>query len=114
MISPKKLIQMAKKWQKLAASKRKRISIPRTTGVADAESCSTSSVAQKGTFFHGVFSLFDTKRCSKRRRKGIADVLSYRSMFIIFVHPSRAKQSTISNLQLLKQITDFPFCNTML
>ncbi|KAJ4715907.1 Auxin-responsive protein [Melia azedarach] len=50
MISPKKLIKMAKKWQKLAASKRKRISMPRTTGVADAESCSTSPVAEKGHF----------------------------------------------------------------
>ena len=50
MISPKKLIKMAKKWQKLAASKRKRISLPRTTGVVDSESCTTSSVAKKGHF----------------------------------------------------------------
>ncbi|KAJ4715912.1 Auxin-responsive protein [Melia azedarach] len=51
MITPKKIIKMAKKWQKLAASKRKRISFPRTTtGAFDAESCSTSSTAGKGHF----------------------------------------------------------------
>ncbi|KAJ4715909.1 Auxin-responsive protein [Melia azedarach] len=50
MISPKKLIKMSEKWQKLAASKLKRISFPRTTGVPDAESCSTSPVAEKGHF----------------------------------------------------------------
>ncbi|KAJ0086996.1 hypothetical protein Patl1_06841 [Pistacia atlantica] len=41
---------MAKKWQKVAASKRKRISLPKATGVVDSESCSTSSVAEKGHF----------------------------------------------------------------
>ncbi|XP_044509693.1 auxin-responsive protein SAUR64-like [Mangifera indica] len=50
MISPKKLIKLAKKWQKLAASKRKRISLPTTTGVVEAESCSASSMAEKGHF----------------------------------------------------------------
>ncbi|XP_031280121.1 auxin-responsive protein SAUR67-like [Pistacia vera] len=50
MISLKKLIKLAKKWQKLAASKRKRISLLRTTGVVEAESCSTSSMAEKGHF----------------------------------------------------------------
>ncbi|CBI37777.3 unnamed protein product, partial [Vitis vinifera] len=30
MINPKKLIKMARKWQKIAAMKRKRISLPRT------------------------------------------------------------------------------------
>ncbi|XP_044490617.1 auxin-responsive protein SAUR64-like [Mangifera indica] len=50
MISLKKLVKLAKKWQKLAASKQKRISLPKTTGVAEAESCSTSSVAEKGHF----------------------------------------------------------------
>lgn len=49
MITPKKLIKMAKKWQKLAASKQKRISFP-TTGPVDAESCRTSSVCEKGHF----------------------------------------------------------------
>ncbi|KAJ0086705.1 hypothetical protein Patl1_06818 [Pistacia atlantica] len=53
MISPKKLIKFAKKWQKLVANKRKRISLPRTTGVVEAESCSTSSMAEKGHF--GVY-----------------------------------------------------------
>ncbi|XP_044508106.1 auxin-responsive protein SAUR68-like [Mangifera indica] len=50
MISPKKLIKLAKKWQKLAASKRKRISLPKTTGAVEAESCSTSSMPEKGHF----------------------------------------------------------------
>ncbi|KAL9415551.1 hypothetical protein AB3S75_043777 [Citrus x aurantiifolia] len=51
MITPKKLMKLAKKWQKLAVSKRLRISLPRpTAGAADAESCSTSSTAEKGHF----------------------------------------------------------------
>lgn len=51
MITPKKLMKLAKKWQKLAASKRLRIPLPRpTAGAADAESCSTSSTAEKGHF----------------------------------------------------------------
>ncbi|KAK9287348.1 hypothetical protein L1049_015763 [Liquidambar formosana] len=45
MINPKKLIKMARKWQKLAAIRRKRISLPKT-----AESCNTSSMADKGQF----------------------------------------------------------------
>lgn len=51
MISPKKLMKLTKKWQKLAASRRLRISLPiTTTGAADAESCSTSSTAENGHF----------------------------------------------------------------
>ncbi|KAK3231310.1 hypothetical protein Dsin_003191 [Dipteronia sinensis] len=52
MISPKKLIRMAKKWQKLAARNRKRISFPRANGAVEGESCSTtsSSMAEKGHF----------------------------------------------------------------
>ncbi|CBI37771.3 unnamed protein product, partial [Vitis vinifera] len=45
MISPKKLIRMARKWQKMAALGRKRISLQRI----NKESCSTS-VANKGHF----------------------------------------------------------------
>ncbi|KAJ0086994.1 hypothetical protein Patl1_06843 [Pistacia atlantica] len=41
---------MAKKWQKVAGIKRKRISLPKATGVVDSESCSTSSVVEKGHF----------------------------------------------------------------
>ena len=41
---------MARKWQKMAAMKRKRISLPRTNEVLDADSCSTSAVAEKGHF----------------------------------------------------------------
>ncbi|RVW48237.1 Auxin-responsive protein SAUR65 [Vitis vinifera] len=50
MINPKKLIKMARKWQKMAAMRRKRISLPRTDEVLDADRCSTSSVADKGHF----------------------------------------------------------------
>ncbi|KAG5574344.1 hypothetical protein H5410_054478 [Solanum commersonii] len=50
MISTKKLIKMARKWQKFAAMQRKRISFPRN--VSDADSCSTSSssTVEKGHF----------------------------------------------------------------
>ncbi|XP_031285310.1 auxin-responsive protein SAUR67-like [Pistacia vera] len=41
---------MAKKWQKVAAIKRRRISLPKATGVVDSESCRTSSVVEKGHF----------------------------------------------------------------
>ncbi|XP_060186241.1 auxin-responsive protein SAUR68-like [Lycium barbarum] len=49
MISAKKLIKMARKWQKFAAKQRKRISFPRSN--YNAESYSTSSpVVDKGYF----------------------------------------------------------------
>ncbi|XP_009615363.2 auxin-responsive protein SAUR68-like [Nicotiana tomentosiformis] len=50
MISAKKFIKMARRWQKFAAKQRKRISFPRNG--SDAESCSTSSssIAEKGHF----------------------------------------------------------------
>ncbi|CBI37774.3 unnamed protein product, partial [Vitis vinifera] len=44
MINPKKLIKMARKWQKIAAMKRKRITLPRTDEILDAD------VANKGHF----------------------------------------------------------------
>ena len=50
MICPKKLIRMARKWQKMAALGRKRISLQRINEGVDEESCSTSSVADKGHF----------------------------------------------------------------
>ena len=46
MISAKKLIKLAKKWQKLAALRRKRIALPQM----DRSSCSTSEMADKGHF----------------------------------------------------------------
>ncbi|XP_004248710.1 auxin-responsive protein SAUR68 [Solanum lycopersicum] len=50
MISAKKLIKMARKWQKFAAKQRKRISFPRSN-YYDAESCSTSSsIVDRGHF----------------------------------------------------------------
>ncbi|EEF38083.1 auxin-responsive protein SAUR63 [Ricinus communis] len=50
MISAKKLLILARKWQKLAVLKRKRISIPRIVGSPDAECCSTSNTVEKGHF----------------------------------------------------------------
>ncbi|XP_050210598.1 auxin-responsive protein SAUR68-like [Mercurialis annua] len=49
MINSKKLLKFAKKWQKLTAIRRKRITSPQTTD--SASSCSTSSSkAEKGHF----------------------------------------------------------------
>nr|GMC80563.1 auxin-responsive protein SAUR68-like [Ipomoea batatas] len=48
MISSKKLIKLAKRWQKFAAIRRKRISFPSLYD--DADSCSTSSAVNKGHF----------------------------------------------------------------
>ncbi|XWS67668.1 hypothetical protein CRYUN_Cryun04dG0025700 [Craigia yunnanensis] len=50
MISAKKLIKLARKWQNLVAIKRKRITFSRTSGDVDTNSCSTSSVVEKGHF----------------------------------------------------------------
>ncbi|KAA8546156.1 hypothetical protein F0562_020950 [Nyssa sinensis] len=52
MISPKKIIKMARKWQRMAAIRRKRISLPAGTNkdVDTGSSCSSSSVAYKGHF----------------------------------------------------------------
>ncbi|KAK6946514.1 Small auxin-up RNA [Dillenia turbinata] len=49
MINPKRLIELARKWQKRAASAGKRISLPRRN-VIDADDSSTSSEACKGHF----------------------------------------------------------------
>nr|XP_018623926.2 auxin-responsive protein SAUR68-like [Nicotiana tomentosiformis] len=50
MISVKKLIKLARKWQNFAAKQRKRISFPRSNYL-DAESCSTpTSIVGKGYF----------------------------------------------------------------
>ncbi|KAK2637439.1 hypothetical protein Ddye_032231 [Dipteronia dyeriana] len=50
MINPKKLIKMARKWQRVAALRRKRISLPKVD---------TSAVADKGNF---VFYTTDGRR----------------------------------------------------
>ncbi|XVE93951.1 hypothetical protein REPUB_Repub01dG0238300 [Reevesia pubescens] len=50
MICAKKLIKLARKWKKLAAIRRKRITFSRTSDVVDTNSCSTSSVVEKGHF----------------------------------------------------------------
>ncbi|XVE93949.1 hypothetical protein REPUB_Repub01dG0238100 [Reevesia pubescens] len=50
MISTKKIIKLARKWQKLAAIKRKRIIFSRTSEDVDTNSCSTSTMVEKGHF----------------------------------------------------------------
>ncbi|KAK8625251.1 hypothetical protein V6N13_090126 [Hibiscus sabdariffa] len=50
MITAKKLIKLAKRWQKMASIRRKRITLPKTTADAETNSCSTSSVVDKGHF----------------------------------------------------------------
>ncbi|XWS40254.1 hypothetical protein CRYUN_Cryun18bG0124700 [Craigia yunnanensis] len=50
MIRAKKLIKLARKWQKLAAIKRKKITLPMMSLDVDANDCSTSSIIEKGHF----------------------------------------------------------------
>ncbi|KAK4724452.1 hypothetical protein R3W88_027231 [Solanum pinnatisectum] len=50
MLSAKKLIKMARRWQKFAAKQRKRISFPRNGSNADGCSTSSSSTVEKGHF----------------------------------------------------------------
>ncbi|KAH0714038.1 hypothetical protein KY290_006904 [Solanum tuberosum] len=50
MISTKKLIKMARKWQKFAAMQRKRILFPRNDSDEDSCSTSSSSIIEKGHF----------------------------------------------------------------
>ncbi|XP_060186013.1 auxin-responsive protein SAUR68-like [Lycium barbarum] len=50
MLSTKKLIKMARRWQKFVAKQRKRISFPRSGSDADSCSTSSSSIVEKGHF----------------------------------------------------------------
>ncbi|KAJ6954012.1 hypothetical protein NC652_005672 [Populus alba x Populus x berolinensis] len=51
MITPRKLIKIARKWQKLPATRRKGMSFPRSFGYGDAVVCSSRpSMAEKGHF----------------------------------------------------------------
>ncbi|XP_009599501.1 auxin-responsive protein SAUR68-like [Nicotiana tabacum] len=50
MVSVKKLIKMARRWQKFAAMQRKRISLPRNGNAADSCSTYSSFIAGKGQF----------------------------------------------------------------
>ena len=50
MISAKKLLKLAKKWQKMAAIRRKRITLPQHIASTDKSSCSTSTKPEKGCF----------------------------------------------------------------
>ncbi|MBA0557141.1 hypothetical protein Golob_027193 [Gossypium lobatum] len=59
MVSAKKLIQLARKWQRMAAIKRKRITLPTATLDTDTNCSCTSTVAEKGHFV--VYSV-DQKR----------------------------------------------------
>ncbi|PHT99784.1 Auxin-responsive protein SAUR66 [Capsicum chinense] len=50
MLSPKKLIKMARRWRKFAAMQKRRISFPRNGSSADGCSTSSSSTVEKGNF----------------------------------------------------------------
>ncbi|KAJ9166848.1 hypothetical protein P3X46_021544 [Hevea brasiliensis] len=50
MITAKKLIKLARKWQRMVSLRRKAITMPRNTVIVDAETCSTSYTAEKGHF----------------------------------------------------------------
>jgi hypothetical protein len=50
MISTRKLMRMARKWQRAAAIKRKWISFPNNNGNANYSGCCSSPVAEKGYF----------------------------------------------------------------
>ncbi|PHU06827.1 Auxin-responsive protein SAUR65 [Capsicum chinense] len=59
MISTKKLIKMARRWQKFAAMQRKRISLTRNG--SDADSCSTSSPSIVGKGHFVVYTIDQTR-----------------------------------------------------
>ncbi|KAF9684551.1 hypothetical protein SADUNF_Sadunf04G0129800 [Salix dunnii] len=50
MISAKKLIKLARKWQKLAAIRRRRLTLPQNISSLDSNDCGSSSTAEKGNF----------------------------------------------------------------
>uniref|UniRef100_A0A6N2LMV8 Auxin-responsive protein n=1 Tax=Salix viminalis TaxID=40686 RepID=A0A6N2LMV8_SALVM len=50
MITAKKLIKLARKWQKLAAIRRRRLTLPQTISSLDSDDCGSSSAAEKGHF----------------------------------------------------------------
>ncbi|EEF39761.1 auxin-responsive protein SAUR68 [Ricinus communis] len=50
MISTKKLLKLARKWQKMAAIRRKQIPLPKTITRIDTSSCSVPAKAEKGCF----------------------------------------------------------------
>ncbi|XP_021903748.1 auxin-responsive protein SAUR68-like [Carica papaya] len=61
MISTRKLIKMAKKWQRVASLRRKRISLPRSSRDTNQNASNAPSVADKG---HFVVYTADKKRFS--------------------------------------------------
>ncbi|KAJ9166847.1 hypothetical protein P3X46_021543 [Hevea brasiliensis] len=50
MISAKKLIKLARKWQRMVSLRRKAIALPRNIEIVDAENWSTSCLGEKGHF----------------------------------------------------------------
>ncbi|KAJ6739315.1 AUXIN-RESPONSIVE FAMILY PROTEIN [Salix koriyanagi] len=50
MITAKKLIKLARKWQKLAAIRRRRLTLPQTISSLDSDDCGSSTAAEKGHF----------------------------------------------------------------
>ncbi|KAE8719166.1 putative SAUR-like auxin-responsive protein family [Hibiscus syriacus] len=59
MISTKKLTKFARKWQKMASIRRKRITLRGTTRYTETNRCSTSSVVDKGHFV--VYSVYQKR-----------------------------------------------------
>ncbi|PHT31090.1 Auxin-responsive protein SAUR67 [Capsicum baccatum] len=59
MLSPKKLIKMARRWRKFAAMQRRRISFPRNGSNVDGCSTSSSYTVEKG---HFVVNTIDQRR----------------------------------------------------
>ncbi|KAF3649734.1 putative auxin-induced protein X15-like [Capsicum annuum] len=59
MLSPKKLIKMARRWRKFAAMQKRRISFPRNGSNADSCSTSSSYTVEKG---HFVVNTIDQRR----------------------------------------------------
>ncbi|KAG4215106.1 hypothetical protein ERO13_A01G156550v2 [Gossypium hirsutum] len=50
MVNAKKLIKLARKWQKMAVIRRKRITSSSATSDTDANSCSMSTAVEQGDF----------------------------------------------------------------
>ncbi|KAJ6683538.1 hypothetical protein OIU85_007245 [Salix viminalis] len=101
MISAKKLIKLAKKWQKLAALRRKRIALPQM----ETSSRRTSEMADKGHFVvystdqkRFLLPLNYLNRNHKRFREGNIGVHSQQSLLVVFGSPSSSNRPSITNM----------------
>ncbi|KAL9258222.1 Auxin-responsive protein SAUR36-like protein [Drosera capensis] len=75
MISSKKLIKLARKWQKLTSLRRKRISWSQSATTMGADPCSGSSTTDKGHFV--VYSIDGRRLRSRWYTLGIKLLLSF-------------------------------------